>query len=45
MQLCLHMNTSKEFLNAHFGSLRKSMLSLFFLLSEPDLMPYWPGLS
>ena len=21
------------------------MLSLFFLLSEPDLMPYWPGLS
>lgn len=34
-------NEHQEFLNAHFGSLRKSMLSLFFLLSEPDLMPYW----
>lgn len=34
-------NAHEEFLEAHFGSLRKSMLSLFFLLSEPDLMPYW----
>lgn len=34
-------NDHQEFLDAHFGTLRKSMLSLFFLLSEPDLMPYW----
>lgn len=32
---------NQEFLETHFGSLRKCMLSLFFLLSEPDLMPYW----
>ncbi|CAE7309846.1 CACNA1C [Symbiodinium pilosum] len=37
----MQTNEHEEFLNAHFGSLRKSMLSLFFLLSEPDLMPYW----
>ncbi|CAJ1432576.1 unnamed protein product, partial [Effrenium voratum] len=31
----------QDFLDLHFGSLRKCMLSLFCLLSEPDLMPYW----